>query len=419
MANITLTDYVVKRNVRAFLWAIRYGEGTQGENGYRTLFGGMLFKGADGVYGTFDDFADHPRIKTTVKLKNGKVYTSTAAGAYQIIVRTWDGVCNEYGFINFEPPTQDLAAIALIAGRKALEDVIEGRIDIAVAKCNKEWASLPGSPYGQPVVTMGEFKREYEEAGGLYLNEETQPLPIPLPVDAIALEPKLPPANGGSDVVEIARGKEADIAASYIQEKQMPIPALVVALLPTLIQLVPQLAKIFGTGSEVSNRNIAAAEAVFTVAKDAIGAKNEQEVVEAVKADPVQATIVKNAIEKNYLNIQEAGGGGIAAARDFSIAVAQMRTPEGQPLSLWTQPAFVISVVMLALVVMMVMVVLFPWEIFRPNGGQIYTDEVRLIVVTAIIGSLSTIGAFWLGSSFASRQPPPSALGSRTRSTDH
>jgi fluoride ion exporter CrcB/FEX len=72
---------------------------------------------------------------------------------------------------------------------------------------------------------------------------------------------------------------------------------------------------------------------------------------------------------------------------------------------------------MLGLVVMMVLVVLFPWEIFRANGGQIYTDEVRLIVVTAIIGSLSTIGAFWLGSSFASRQPPP-ALGTRSRSTD-
>jgi hypothetical protein len=236
-----------------------------------------------------------------------------------------------------------------------------------------------------------------------------------LPPEAIALEPKLPPANG-SEVVEIARGKTADIEASYIQEKQMPIPAVVAALLPTLIQLVPQLTKIFGSGSEVSNRNIAAAEAVFTVAKDAIGAKNEQEVVEAVKADPVQATIVKNAIEKNYLNIQEAGGGGIEGARAYSVAVASMRTPEGQPLSLLTQPAFVISIVMLGLVVMMVLVVLFPWEIFRANGGQIYTDEVRLIVVTAIIGSLSTIGAFWLGSSFASRGN--NASGSRTRSTD-
>ena len=410
--SITLTDYIVKRNVRAFLWALRFGEGTQGEDGYRTLFGGKLFLGVDGVYSTFDDFADHPRIRTTVTLKNGKRLTSTAAGAYQILEKTWLGLCNEYGFINFEPPTQDLAAIALIHGRKALEDVVEGRISTAVLKCNKEWASLPGSPYGQPVVTPEEFIREYEEAGGLLMNEDAARDPPMVPV---VTQPKLP--HIASKTAEITKGS-TDLGVELQQEKAMPIPAIVAALLPTLIQLVPQLTKIFGSGSEVSQRNIAAAEAVFAVAKDAIGAKNEQEVIEAIKADPVQATAVKQAIEKNYLNIQEAGGGGIAAARDYSIAVAQMRTPEGQPLSLLTQPAFVISVVMLGLVVMMVLVVLFPWEILRENGGQIYTDEVRLIVVTAIIGSLSTIGAFWLGSSFASRREPPSALGSRTRSTD-
>lgn len=390
---------------------MRFGEGTQGEDGYRTLFGGRLFLGADGVYSTFDDFADHPRIRTTVTLKNGKRLTSTAAGAYQFLEKTWDGVCNEYGFINFEPPTQDLAAIALIHGRKALEDVVEGRIQVAVLKCNKEWASLPGSPYGQPVVTLEEFIREYEEAGGLLMNEDTAREPPMAPLTP--LPPKLP--HIPSKTAEIAQGS-TDLGVELQQEKAMPIPAIVAALLPSLIQLVPQLTKIFGSGSEVSQRNIAAAEAVFTVAKDAIGAKNEQEVIEAIKADPVQATAVKQAIEKNYLNIQEAGGGGIQGARDYSVAVAAMRTPEGQPLSLLTQPAFVISIVMLGLVVMMVLVVLFPWEILREGGGQIYTDEVRLIVVTAIIGSLSTIGAFWLGSSFASRGN--SALGSRTRSSD-
>jgi len=416
MPNITLTDFIVKRNVRAFLWALRFGEGTQGEDGYRTLFGGRLFLGVDGVYATFDDFQDHPRIRTTVTLRNGKKLTSTAAGAYQILERTWDGVCNDYGFLNFEPPTQDLCAIALIAGRKALEDVVEGRIHIAVLKCNKEWASLPGSPYGQPVVTLEEFRREYEEAGGLYMNEEAQPAtPQPLAASAIVLEPKLP--HVASKTTEITQGS-TDLGVELQQEKAMPIPAIVAALLPSLIQLVPQLTKIFGSGSEVSQRNIAAAEAVFTVAKDAIGAKNEQEVIEAIKSDPVQATAVKQAIEKNYLHIQEAGGGGIQGARDYSIAVAQMRDAGGAPLSLWTQPAFVISVVMLGLVVLMVFVVLFPWEVIREGGGQIYSDDVRLIVVTAIIGSLSTIGAFWLGSSFASRQKDNTISSLGTRTTD-
>lgn len=408
MANITLTDYIVKRNVRAFLWALRYGEGTQGDDGYRTLFGGKLFKGADGVYGTFDDFTNHPRIRVTAHLKDGKTRTSTAAGAYQILERTWDGVCAQYGFLNFEPPTQDLAAIALIAGRGALDDVVEGRIEEAVLKCNKEWASLPGSPYGQPVVTIDDVKREYEEAGGVYRNEGTEIINMP------AVVPKLPPVNTARLPATITRGEEPELA----KEKHMPFPAIVAALLPSLIQLVPQLAKIFGTGSKVAERNIAAAEAVFSVAKDAIGAKNEQEVIEAIQTDPAQATAVKAAIEKNYLNIQEAGSGGIQGAREYSIAVAQMRGPEGESLSLWTQPAFVISIIILSLVVMMAFVVLFPWEIIRQGGGQIYTDEVRLIVVTAIIGSLSTIGAFWLGSSFASRQKDNTISSLGTRTTD-
>jgi len=33
-----------------------------------------------------------------------------------------------------------------------------GRFDAAVAKCAKEWASLPGSPYGQPVKTLDQAR---------------------------------------------------------------------------------------------------------------------------------------------------------------------------------------------------------------------------------------------------------------------
>lgn len=142
-------------NVMAFLGTIRYAEGTLGGNGYRTLFGGDLF----------DHYADHPRIPVTRNL-GGRPLTSTAAGAYQILERTWNDVVAALHLVDFSPAAQDVAAVWLIRRRGALDDVREGRFDDAIAKCAKEWASLPGSPYGQPVKSLAQVRRAYESAGG-------------------------------------------------------------------------------------------------------------------------------------------------------------------------------------------------------------------------------------------------------------
>lgn len=157
MDALLLIDALDNQNVKAFLRMLRHGEGTSADNGYQVLFGG----------GTFSSFNDHPRQFITRKL-GGKPITSTAAGAYQFLMRTWDALVKQYGFKDFSPKNQDLACIALIKGRKALGDVLAGRFEDAVQKCNKEWASLPGSPYGQPVVSMKEAKAEYEKYGGRY-----------------------------------------------------------------------------------------------------------------------------------------------------------------------------------------------------------------------------------------------------------
>jgi len=54
----------------------------------------------------------------------------------------------------------------LIARRAALSDVLEGRIGEAVRKCSKEWASLPGSPYGQRTEKLEAVFDEYVKYGG-------------------------------------------------------------------------------------------------------------------------------------------------------------------------------------------------------------------------------------------------------------
>lgn len=138
-------------NVSAMLRVIRAGEGTSDANGYRRLFGGQLFA----------SYADHPRIKVT---KSG--YTSTAAGAYQFLASSWDETKNIMGLPDFSPASQDMAALGRIAARGALEDVRAGRFEQALNKIGWEWASIPGSPYGQPTRTTAQAGSVYAAAGG-------------------------------------------------------------------------------------------------------------------------------------------------------------------------------------------------------------------------------------------------------------
>lgn len=140
-------------NVRAFLKAIRLGEGTSDEAGYYRIVGG----------GTFTDDSHHPNVR--VFIPRYKVY-STAAGAYQIIRRTWDGLVRQYGFPDFSPERQNEAAVALIVGRRALDDVIAGRFKDAVGECAAEWASLPGSTAGQRTEDFEAVLAVYQQNGG-------------------------------------------------------------------------------------------------------------------------------------------------------------------------------------------------------------------------------------------------------------
>jgi lysozyme len=147
----SVTGAVSDPNVRAFLMTIRIGEGTAGANGYTTFYGGSHFS----------DLSKHPNVAHTA---GG--YTSTAAGAYQFLYSTWLEAQAALGLPDFSPASQDTAAVWLIKRRGALADVLAGRIASAIGKCNKEWASLAGSPYGQPTLTMADDLANYVNAGG-------------------------------------------------------------------------------------------------------------------------------------------------------------------------------------------------------------------------------------------------------------
>ncbi len=144
-----------QQNVKAFLHMIRVAEGTAGADGYSTMVGGALFRG----------FHDHPRVLVTITSR-GQQIKSSAAGAYQMLRGTWDEVRRRLGLTDFSPASQDRAAVELIRRRGALADVRAGRFADAIAKCRKEWASLPGAGYGQPEKSVGELFAAYVNAGG-------------------------------------------------------------------------------------------------------------------------------------------------------------------------------------------------------------------------------------------------------------
>lgn len=125
-------------NVRSMLNLIAQAEGVKW--GYNTLFGNQKI----------DNLSAHPNIKKQFKQTDGKTNYTTAAGRYQFLKGTWDGLARQHGLNDFSPRSQDIGAIALLAENGALPYVLKGDYQTAVKKSGSTWASLPSSNYAQP-----------------------------------------------------------------------------------------------------------------------------------------------------------------------------------------------------------------------------------------------------------------------------
>lgn len=153
-------------NIAAFLAMIETAEGTArgGRDPYRTCYA---------YRHTISSFADHPAVTGEWKGEpldslgpQYKGLVSSAAGRYQIIRKTWLNCKRALDLPDFSPASQDKAAVYLIKGRGALDDVREGRFLQALDKCRAEWASLPGAGYGQPERKAADLQTAYVNAGG-------------------------------------------------------------------------------------------------------------------------------------------------------------------------------------------------------------------------------------------------------------
>ena len=145
-------------NRKAFLDMIAVSEGTSTHkntrnDGYDIIVGGS----------TFNDYSKHPRKLIPLPKLGIK---SSAAGRYQIIKGTYDGLSKTLGLNDFSPETQDAMAIELIRECGALPFIDEGMIAEAIKKCRHVWASLPNAGYGQRENKLSTLLAAYKNAGG-------------------------------------------------------------------------------------------------------------------------------------------------------------------------------------------------------------------------------------------------------------
>ena len=373
-------------NVRAFLKMIRVGEGTTDDDGYRRLFGGELV----------DSFDDHPRKFVTRKFgKTGKSITSSAAGAYQFLRGTWDECAKALGLRDFSPKNQDLAAVFLVWRRKALDDVRAGRVVEAIAKCAREWASLPGSPYGQPTKTLPEALRLYAGYGGLTQPAKTAPAPDFTPPQGIAAVPQQEqPMSTLNDIVN------------------SPLTKFALAAINPILAVVPEVAKIFmdKDGTTVPERNVAAAVKIVETAQAALqdagmDATNAQAVAEMVESSPEARQVVREAVMSNYYELVEVGG-GFKDARKFLLDAG-----DASGGKVW-DIVKVVTYAALGFLALANLVALTVYGVamFRDNDGQL-TAAMQLLgtVIQADSGSALMACGFWLGSSWGSKQKPAAA----------
>ncbi len=173
-------------------------------------------------------------------------------------------------------------------------------------------------------------------------------------------------------------------------EKPMALPAVIAALLPSIIEAIPKLGKVFGSGSAVAERNIKAAELVVDAVTKATGAVNAQEAVERLASDPAAVQAAAKAIDGIWYEISEAGGGGIDGARK---AAHEYAMPDGPRF--WLNPAFWVSMILLAMPMMLLVDVFY----VHPES---YTGEIRTQIVTGVLMVISMVGAYWIGTSFSS-----------------
>ncbi|MCV2349348.1 glycoside hydrolase family 19 protein [Paucibacter sp. Y2R2-4] len=210
------------------------------------------------------------------------------------------------------------------------------------------------------------------------LEASDAPLPTPAP-EMLTPSPALPPPQHPDP--EPAPPAESTPWRLPAMSAFLPLAFEAVA------QAVPSLIRLFGS-SAVTERNARAAELVVQAAKDATGARNEQDLIETLKtADPGTLQAVNNAVQSIWYEITPDSSGILAARQAAAEAAAAGAKP-------WLNPALWVSGALLPLVYFTA------WAVLTQPG---FSAEVRSMVVASVItGVLTGLTGYWLGTSFSS-----------------
>lgn len=195
-------------NVGAFLRVLRQGESSQGDDAYTIINGGAHFSSFDA----------HPfgELPTT---RGGR-----AAGAYQFLPTTWADLRRRYPWAlpDFSARSQDAGAVLLVHDRGALDDVMAGRIETAIAKLRPTWTSLPGASENSGRYTLARARDVFLRYGGALAGADTQ-APAPIEERGVPYVPPEPqqeaPMPALMALAQILFSAFTPVAQTYISEK--------------------------------------------------------------------------------------------------------------------------------------------------------------------------------------------------------
>jgi muramidase (phage lysozyme) len=136
--------------VSAFLDTIGYAEGTGDRYDY-------IY-----THKVFFSYNGHPR-----DLQCSAGLCSDAAGRYQFLSTTWDGIRKRLGLSDFSPPSQDRAAVQLmkdVGCYKFVENINGPETFSRAASCvSGQWASFPSSQYGQKKYSSSHLYEKFRK----------------------------------------------------------------------------------------------------------------------------------------------------------------------------------------------------------------------------------------------------------------
>jgi muramidase (phage lysozyme) len=248
----------------------------------------------------FTDFSRHPYhgIPTT---QGGR-----AAGCYQFLGTTWSRLCDRYEFPSFEPEFQTLGAIALIQGRGALDDVVAGRFEAAVAKLRPEWTSLPGASESRGDWTMDKARALYLERGGLLDNakllQPAAPIEDHSPTNLPPVQPPETPMPDDSPSFDWSALAKAGGAIASIFN---PAIGLAISALSPLLQ--ERITKV--VGKHVDDPKVAQeigknlSDVVMETTKRVTGKSDDLEAVAIMRKDPALVAKVEAAVTSKLAEI--------------------------------------------------------------------------------------------------------------------